>query len=454
MSQHPQHARRAYDRAKSVRLSTAVSIRCPLVTTDSNNPAPRATDEQSAAIASPLSANLILTFLASIGTGVLWSGISFIAKHEFDYPQWLNYTLYIVTAATYVVAALASGPVTRFVGRWVSPRAFIGWLLIIQAVASVLPLFILDHLILWFVACVTSIVAALLWPIVESYLSAGRHGREMRSAMGWWNMTWTSSVAAAMLMMAPFITAQWSILGVVALAPLSIAAMCALPWFTRSPGHHDEAMWSASVTTEYPLLLRSVRVLLPMSYLLIGAVSPLMPYRLEDIEVPLWTETPATATWMFVRVVAIALMWRITFWHGRWGTLLLGGVTMTLGFAIIVLSPTLVFLLIGLGLLGAGQGIVYYAALYYAMSVGRAEVDAGGVHEGLIGLGYLLGPLASIVGTRLPVLPGLALGPAGGIVSAVTFAVACASIPAVWPYALARRQRKRLLLKRLQRDQD
>jgi len=394
-------------------------------------------------VASPLPANLILTFLASIGTGILWSGIAFIAKHEFEYSQGLNYVLYIVTAATYVVAALASGPVTRFIGRWISPRALIAWLLILQALVCILPLIVLHHVILWLVACVTSVVAALLWPIVESYLSAGRHGREMRSAMGWWNMTWTGSVAASMLMMAPFVEARWSILGVVALAPLSIASLCALPWFTRAPGRHDEDQHMASITIEYPLLLRSVRVLLPVSYLLIGAISPLMPYRLAELEVQLWFETPATATWMFVRVGAIALMWRITFWHGRWGTLLLGGVTMTIGFATIVLSPTLTVLLVGLGLLGAGQGIVYYAALYYAMSVGRAEVDAGGVHEGLIGLGYLLGPLASVVGVRLPALPGLVLGPAGGIVTAVTGAVALASIPALWPYALARRQRRR-----------
>jgi hypothetical protein len=178
-----------------------------------------------------------------------------------------------------------------------------------------------------------------------------------------------------------------------------------------------------------------------------------MPYRLDDLEVELWMETPVTATWMIVRVGAIALMWRVTFWHGRWGTLLLGGVTMTLGFAFIVLGPTLMMLLVGLALLGSGQGVVYYAALYYAMSVGRAEVDAGGVHEGLIGFGYMMGPLASVLGERLPALPGIAIGTAGGVVSAVTCVVAGASIPAVWPYLRARRQRRRLRDRRLDRGE-
>jgi MFS family permease len=395
-------------------------------------------------VASPLWANLVLTFLASIGTGILWSGVSFIAKHEFDYSAELNYVLYLVTALTYVAAAFASGPMTRFLGRWISPRAFLAWLLLVQAMVCVLPLVVLHHVTLWFVACVTSVIAALLWPIVESYLTAGRHGRDMRSAMGWWNMTWTISVAVAMLMLAPFIGGERAILGIVALGPVSLIALLALPWFTRAPGHHDETMHTSSITMEYPLLLRSVRMLLPMSYLLIGAVSPLMPYRLHDLEVALSAETPVTATWMIVRVFAIALMWKLAFWHGRWGTLLLGGTTMTIGFAAIVFAPTLMVLLIGLSLLGAGQGVVYYAALYYAMSVGKAQVDAGGTHEGLIGLGYAMGPVSSLVGKQLPSLPGLAMGTAGGIVTAVTFAMTCAAVPALWPYVLARRQRRRL----------
>ena len=41
--------------------------------------------------------------------------------------------------------------------------------------------------------------------------------------------------------------------------------------------------------------------------------------------------------------------------------------------------------------------MTYYAALYYAMSVGRAKVDAGGTHEALIGGGYMFGPLVGLM---------------------------------------------------------
>ena len=47
---------------------------------------------------------------------------------------------------------------------------------------------------------------------------------------------------------------------------------------------------------------------------------------------------------------------------------------------------------------GVGMGAVYYAALYYGLAVGHADVDAGGTHEGLIGVGYCLGPLVALAG--------------------------------------------------------
>jgi hypothetical protein len=59
-------------------------------------------------------------------------------------------------------------------------------------------------------------------------------------------------------------------------------------------------------------------------------------------------------------------------------------------------------MLIGaLAAFGTGHAIIYYASLYYAMTVGHAEVDAGGHFEALIGGGYVLGPMATLLGVWL-----------------------------------------------------
>ena len=47
---------------------------------------------------------------------------------------------------------------------------------------------------------------------------------------------------------------------------------------------------------------------------------------------------------------------------------------------------------------------------YYGMAVGNAEVESGGKHEAVIGLGYLGGPLLALVGLFVGIPPIHAVG--------------------------------------------
>jgi hypothetical protein len=104
---------------------------------------------------------------------------------------------------------------------------------------------------------------------------------------------------------------------------------------------------------------------------------------------------------MVARFVALACMGRLHFWHGRWGTLLVGGTAMVGGLGLVFLGGNLPTIVAGLFLFGTGTGITYFAALYYSMAVGHAAVDAGGGFEALIGAGYCLGPVLGLLGQAL-----------------------------------------------------
>jgi hypothetical protein len=45
--------------------------------------------------------------------------------------------------------------------------------------------------------------------------------------------------------------------------------------------------------------------------------------------------------------------------------------------------------------------VSYYASLYYAMVTGNAAVKSAGMHEGLVGAGFVLGPAAALMGREL-----------------------------------------------------
>jgi MFS family permease len=405
----------------------------------------------------PLWAVVAVTFLASIGTGVVWNGVPFIAKHDYEFSETTTLALYLVLGAMYVVGAISTGRVLRMMDRWLGPRSALMIILSLEAIVCVSLYITRETWMLWVVACSISVLSSWLWPIIESYLTAGRHGGNMRNAIGWWNLSWTGAVAIALVLMMPVMKKDPAMIevgeraialeprmAIVILGALHAVALLPLMWFGRRPGAHDESLHLESIQREYPLLLRAARMLLPLSYVLNSAMSPLLPFLFERVHLTQDWQTTAASTWMWVRIIAMAVMWQVGFWHGRWGTLLLGGLAMTMGFGIAVTGISLPMMIAGLAIFGIGMGVVYYAALYYAMAVGRAKVDAGGTHEALIGLGYTVGPATGLIGVSASSAArdaGLHLWDGVPIVAVVWLLVAICAYGVIKPYLAARRVR-------------
>jgi hypothetical protein len=343
-----------------------------------------------------LSASLALTAFASAGTSVIWNGLPFIAKQQYDFSEAKNLALYLLIGVIYILGALSAGTWTKAVKKYCSPRTLLAILLLIQTVVCMSPLFFEGEWVLWFAGCITGVCSAWMWPIIESFLVAGRHGREMRRTIGWWNMVWMISVAATMFAMAPLMETHASmvIVGLGGMFGLATFVLCAFP---QSPTLHDGETSTREVPPSYKRLLAGARVLLPLSYIINGTLAPLLPYVLTNLSIETFWQTPAVATWMIARVGVTSIMWRSESWHGKWSILWLAITAMAVGFIFIFAASGLLMLFLGLIIFGSGMGVAYYAGLYYAMSVGRAQFDAGGTHEALIGTGYAVGPTAGLL---------------------------------------------------------
>ena len=385
-----------------------------------------------------LAAVLIITMLGSVSTGVFWNAISFIAKYGYDFSEERNAVLYLIMGVVYAVGAFTSGPVSRRWSRRLTVRGVLAVAFAGQAIGTALPWLDPREWTLWTSALIVSYLSSVVWPIVESYLVSGRHGRAMRSAIGWFNVVWMTFVAVPLIAMAPFLQAHAPLI-VPAVAVINVLAALATALVPPRPAAHDVDETARHVGDEYGWLRRSVQVLLPISYVLIAAVTPVVPYRFEALEVPVEFQTPIKASWMIVRVAVVIVMWRVAFWHGRWGALLASGVLIGAGYGLIIVAPTLGLMLVGFAAFGAGLGMVYYAALYYALAVGAAEVDAGGRHEGLIGLGYTAGPMAILIGYAVHAVA--ALDRTWAILIPVGMLFLLAALAAFGPYRRARARR-------------
>jgi hypothetical protein len=174
---------------------------------------------------------------------------------------------------------------------------------------------------------------------------------------------------------------------------LSAAIALALPG--RPPKHLTDA--HEPHPPVYRDLLICFRWLLVMSYVLVCALGPVMPTRLGALGLTADKAAQVASAWTISRLGVFALMQFWHGWHGRWLTPIWAGGALLAGFALALMAPSAIGVVIGLSLFGIGLGGIYCAALYYAMEVGGAEVEAGGTHEALIGMGYTVGPLLGVL---------------------------------------------------------
>lgn len=339
----------------------------------------------------PLSVVLTVTFLGSIASGTFWAGLFFVSANVYRFSAAGNLGLGAVMGAVYALAARASGRLAH--GR--APRQVLSAALVTWTLAALLPLVLPgSRPALWACALIGSAASATTFPVVESFLTAGRHGPEMRSAIGQFNLTWTPATALPLIVLPLFAGRPAGSFLVSAAA--STAAWLAMWWLPAHPGRHEPEAAGAAIGPTYRALLAVASWLLPISYVVSATLAPVLPHRLAAVGVGAEASLVA-ALWMAARFLALLVMWRSHFWHGRWGSLIAGSGALVTGLVLVLAAGTPAVLVAGLLLYGAGMGMIYYSSLYYVMAVGHAAVDAGGNFEALIGVGYCVGPLLGLL---------------------------------------------------------
>ena len=352
----------------------------------------------------PVWAAQVLTFLCSIGTGLVTNGIFFLTEDAYGFTRAQNLLLMLVMGASYIVGAKGAGAALRFARRLLpslSSRAFLMGLMLVMAALLMLPAIVKPgrdanggaHGVwaVWVVVVIYSPLTGVLWPMVESFLSGGRSGKRLRSAIGSWNVVWSGAIIVPYLGLAALVE-QSPILAFELLAGVHVLSAVFLLTFQREPAPHIVEAHEPHPPV-YAELLVVFRMLLPLSYFVYSAMNPLLPSVMRTIGVAPEYRPLLAIAWLAPRTATFAVLSLWHGWHGKWGSPIAGAALLLAGFAMTVLSPLLGA---GLAVLGVGLGVIYAGAIYYAMEVGKAEVEAGGTHEALIGLGYTLGPACGL----------------------------------------------------------
>lgn len=379
---------------------------------------------------------LLFTLLESTASVFVQRGVHFYTHELLRYTNRDNLWLAFAMGLLYVPGALVSHSLAHRLGE----RRMLLLILIAQMGCQIA--MATQHEGLWLLgsAIFFSTLNGAKWPIVESYISAGRTPAGTTRALGWFNLTWSLAVPVALAAVGPLIELSTSMLfyvglGCHVLAAMLIAGLTARP--VHLPDDHPERPSQQQMRT-YEALLSSSRMSMLASYGMMFLLTPLLPdiFR-HRLGLPLAIATSLAGGADFIRFISFGVLQRWTKWHGRSDALALASLCTPLGVLLILFGPNLPVVILGQVVLGIAAGMAYYAALYYAMVTTNASVEAGGYHEAMIGSGFFIGPGIGLLGAGLAPYFG---GESSGLLAAILPAALLLTVLSLRPLLALRGQ--------------
>jgi MFS family permease len=343
---------------------------------------------------------LVLSFIESFATILLERAIYFYSHERLGYSRAQNLGLALVFGVTYASGAAASHPLARRLGDRRALIASVLVLLLLHLLIAAAPGGVL--LPIGFAA--VGFFEGTKWPVVESYVGAGLEPGQQVGAVGRFNVTWALAVPLALAASGPLIASGEPTLLFLSAAVANVLALGLCATLPAAAPHLESTHPGSSGGAEsarYGALLVASRWTMLSSYTLMFLLAPLLPEVFQRLGRPVAEATLWASSMDAVRVLTFATLALVSGWRGRIAPLLVGALGMPAGFAIIMSGYSLGVVILGEVVFGVFVGVIYHLALYYALVVKNAGVDAGGGHEGLIGLGLALGPAVGLLGEYL-----------------------------------------------------
>ena len=342
---------------------------------------------------------LVLTFIESLATILIERGSYFFCHDRLGFSDAENLSLALAFGVAYALGAITSHPVSRRLGE----RRLLAIAVFAQLLASAVMAWLPGPVVLFAGMTLSGLLNGQKWPVVESYVTAGRTPLRTARILGYFNLSWALAVPVALVLAGPLI--EWRAWGLFALAgTLNVVTLGLVAMLPRQcvhlPHDHPERP-RPEQAIRLVRLMYSARMLMLASYSSMWILAALMPRIFADLGYSTSQSTALSSALDITRLAGFAILGAWAGWHGRRYPLVLAMPILAGGFSMVIFGTSLGIVVGGELMFGAAAGIIYFAALYYAIVVKNASVEAGAGHEGLIGSGFALGPLAGLIGVAL-----------------------------------------------------
>jgi MFS family permease len=338
----------------------------------------------------------IFTLIENFSSALIGLGAFFYAKEKLGFTDGQNLAMGLAVGVSFVTGAILSHPLSARIGER-------------RQLFAVLGLTLATHVTMglfgsaWVLVCgavLLNSLNGLKWPVLESYVTAGLTPEQTNRELAWFNPFWSGMQPVAMFLIGPIISA-WSPGLFFLAACINTMTLLLITGLEREPVHlpedHPERPDENAMARLRTLLISS-RWSLVLAFMLLAALNPLLPGIFQRMGFTVGKATALASVGLWARFVAFVVMGWWTDWHNRSWPLTAALLLSPIGFVMVLAEHDVASVLAGLVVFGVTMGVAYYAALYYAMVVKNASVDAGGHHEAIIGCGFLLGPVAALAG--------------------------------------------------------
>ncbi|HMO52655.1 MAG TPA: MFS transporter [Kiritimatiellia bacterium] len=341
----------------------------------------------------------VIEGLSAFACTILQLGLYFWARERYGFSNTENLLLGAVHGISHILGSRWGG---RIADRWGYTRLMAPAFLVCGA-AGLLGWLSDARFTPYLMMAVYGTSIAATWPALEGGAMhlPGRFNIPQR--LGIYNLTWSLSGAAGFFTCG-FLFA-WDPNAVLWFA--GTVHLLQLAWMAYHHGRHAPEGAAAMNFThrgdhQSPALkqnrLRLALLANSLGFFLIGGFSALTPHLGEKLGLSASATIWLSASLLAARAVGFLVYWRWEGWHYRlvWGHIALW--TPPLVLAVIFFGPSLIVVAPACLLLGATLGLSYYMSLYYALDAGDRKGEQGGLHESIIGIGILCGPLAGAAG--------------------------------------------------------
>ena len=342
-----------------------------------------------------------LAGLNTLATSYYFNYLFFFFRDRFGFGNRENLWASALCGFIYIFAAWQCGKFAARSGRVLSVK--IGFI----SLAAVMVCGALAHGVIAQLAVLAaySVVLLLTWPALEALVSERETRAGMQEMVGIYNCTWAGAAAFAYFTGGKLYDALGT--GAVFWLPAGIffsqfllllwlekhhaAVLAATPEPLKEKHHApDSAVRNQPVSPQ--AFLKMAWLANPFAYIAINTLIAVMPGVAKTLALSPTQTGLFCSIWLFGRFAAFAALWKWHGWHYRFRWLLGAFLLLIASLATILLAQQLWLVIVAQVFFGLATGLIYYSSLFYAMDVGGASSEHGGLHEAFIGMGIFLGP--------------------------------------------------------------